>query len=165
MRTRTTVLVAAAFIAFTALTACTSDDEPGDTDSKPSAAARQPSATPSRSATSDADTGDTAGLEAAVRAYTAAYFANDPDTTHGMLSARCQKRITRAGMAALTERAEQTERAVGDSEPKDVKRFEVDGISTSGDEARVSYGVGMPKFDQKQEPWVREAGVWRYDDC
>ncbi|MFF9036718.1 hypothetical protein ACF090_14745 [Streptomyces sp. NPDC014892] len=163
MRTRATVLVVAAFIA---LTACTSDDEPGDNaDRTPSAAARQPSATPSRSATSDPDTADTADLEAAVRAYTAAYFANDPDTTHGMLSARCQKVITRAGMAVLTERAEQTERAVGDSEPKDVKRFEVDEISTSGDEARVSYGVGMPKFDQKQEPWVREAGVWRYDSC
>ncbi|MEE1765849.1 hypothetical protein [Streptomyces sp. SP18BB07] len=160
MRTRATVLL---FAALFALTACTSDDEPGDnTDRTPSAAARQPSATPSRSATSDADT---AGLEAAVRAYNAAYFANDPDTTHGMLSARCQKLITRAGMAVLTERAEQTERAVGDSEPKDVKRFEVDEISTSGDEARVSYGVGLPKFDQKQEPWVREAGDWRYDDC
>ncbi|MFF9779577.1 hypothetical protein ACF1HJ_38790 [Streptomyces sp. NPDC013978] len=160
MRTRTTVLL---FAAFFALTACTSDDDkPADADSAPSAAARQPSATPSRSATSAADTAD---LEAAVRAYTAAYFANDPDTTHGMLSARCQKVITRAGMAVLTERAEQTERAVGDAEPKDVQRFEVDEISTSGDEARVSYGVGMPKFDQKQEAWAREAGVWRYDDC
>lgn len=73
----------------------------------------------------------------------AAYFADEPDTTFGMLSARCRKQITRAGMAVLTERAEQTGRAIGDSEPKDVKRFEI----------------------EKQEPWTREAGVWRYDDC
>ncbi|WP_086784105.1 hypothetical protein [Streptomyces caniscabiei] len=163
MRTRVTALLVAAVVA---LTACTSDDEPadkpGDADGKPSAAARQPSAAPSRSAISAADT---AGLEAAVRAYNAAYFANDPDTAHGMLSARCRKQINPAGMAVLTERAEQTERAIGDNEPKVVKRFEVDEISTSGDEARVSYGVGTPKFDQKQEPWVREAGVWRYDSC
>ena len=53
--------------------------------------------------------------------------------------------------------------AVGDYGPRDVKRFEVDEMS--GDVARVSYGVGMPKFDQKQEPWTREAGVWSYDDC
>lgn len=157
MRTRTTVLLIAALLT---LTACTSDDKPGDADGKPSAAARKPSTTPSRSATSGADT---AGLEAAVRAYNDAYFANDPDTTFGMLSARCQKQITRAGVAVLTERAEQTERAIGDSEPKEVKRFEVNEIS--GDGARVSYGVGLPKFDQQQEPWTREAGVWRYDDC
>ncbi|MBE4739570.1 MULTISPECIES: hypothetical protein [Streptomyces] len=161
MRTRVTALLVAAVVA---LTACTSDDEPadkpGDADGKPSAAARQPSAAPSRPAISAADT---AGLEAAVRAYNAAYFANDPDSAHSMLSARCRKQITPAGMAVLTERAEQTEQAIGDSEPKDVKRFEVDEIS--GDEARVSYGVGIPKFDQKQEPWVREAGVWRYDSC
>ncbi|WP_371580063.1 hypothetical protein [Streptomyces sp. NBC_01314] len=152
MRTRATVVLAATLLA---LTACTSDDEPGSADDKPSASAEpsvgawQPSATPSPA--------DTAGLEAAVREYTAAYFANKPDTTHGMLSARCKKRITLAGMAALTERA------VGDYGPQDVKRFEVDEMS--GDVARVSYGVGMPKFDQKQEPWTREAGVWRYDDC
>ncbi|MDT0571475.1 hypothetical protein RM704_29120 [Streptomyces sp. DSM 3412] len=158
MHTRATVLLIAALVT---LTACTSDDEPGDhADGTPSAGARQPSATPSRTATSEADT---AGLEAAVRAYTAAYFANEPDTTFGMLSTRCRKHITRAGMAVLTERAEQTERAIGDSEPKDVKRFEVDEISD--DSARVSYGVGLPKFDQKQEPWIREAGAWRYDDC
>ncbi|MEV6386235.1 hypothetical protein AB0M31_43295 [Streptomyces sp. NPDC051773] len=160
MRTRVTALLVAAVVA---LTACTSDDEPGDNaESTPSAAARQPSVAPSRSAVSAAGT---AGLEAAVRAYNAAYFANDPDTAHGMVSARCQKQITPAGMALLTERAEQTEQAIGDSEPKDVKRFEVDEISASGDEARVSYGVGIPKFDHKQEPWVREGGVWRYDDC
>lgn len=157
MRTRATVLLVAAVVA---LTACTSGGEPGNADGEASAGARQPSATPSQSATSAADMAD---LEAAVRAYNAAYFANDPDTTYGMLSARCQKRITRAGVAVLTERAEQTERAIGDHEPKDVKRFEVDEIS--GDAARVSYGVGMPKFDQKQEPWARESGVWRYDSC
>ncbi|WP_328839028.1 hypothetical protein [Streptomyces europaeiscabiei] len=152
MRTRATVLLAATLLA---LTACTSDDEPGSADgepsvsAKPSASADQPSSAPGPA--------DTAGLEAAVREYTAAYFANKPDSTYGMLSARCKERITRAGMAALTERA------VGDYGAQDVKRFEVDEMS--GDVARVSYGVGMPKFDQKQEPWTREAGVWRYDDC
>jgi hypothetical protein len=150
MRTRVTVLLTVTLLA---LTACTAGDESGGADDKPSARAsveaRQPSTTPSPA--------DTAGLEAAVREYTAAYFANKPETTYGMLSARCKKRITLAGMAALTERA------VGDYGAQDVKRFEIDDVS--GDVARVSYGVGMPKFDQKQEPWTREAGVWRYDSC
>lgn len=152
MRTRATVVLAVTLLA---LTACTSGDESDGTDDKPSARAKpsveaqQPSATPSPA--------DTAGLEEAVREYTAAYFANRPETTHGMLSARCKKRITLAGMAALTERA------IGDYGAQDVKRFEID--EASGDAARVSYGVGMPKFDQKQEPWTREAGVWRYDSC
>lgn len=146
MRTRATVLLAVTLLA---LTACTSDDEPSRAEDKPSARAEQPSAIPSPA--------DTAGLEAAVREYTAAYFANKPDTTYGMLSARCKKRITLAGMAALTERA------IGDYGAQDVKRFEIDDVS--GDAAHVSYGVGMPKFDQKQEPWTRESGVWRYDSC
>ncbi|MGW0844559.1 hypothetical protein ACWD26_31365 [Streptomyces sp. NPDC002787] len=151
MRTRVTVLLAVALLA---LTACTSGDESGGTDDKPSAEVQEPSATPSPADTAGVDT---AGLEAAVGDYTAAYFANKPDTAFGMLSERCKKRITLAGMAALTERA------IGDYGAQDVKRFEIDDISA--DAAHVSYGVGMPKFDQKQEPWIREAGVWRYDSC
>ncbi|MFI2034032.1 hypothetical protein ACH470_04920 [Streptomyces bottropensis] len=151
MRTRVTVLRAAALLV---LTACTSDEDPSGADDGPSVDAGRPSVTPTRAGTDDVDV---AGLEAAVGEYTAAYFANEPDSTFGMLSARCQKRITRAGMAALTERA------VGDYGPQDVKRFAID--ERSGDSVRVSYGVGVPKFDQKRERWTREAGDWRYDDC
>ncbi|WP_216591572.1 hypothetical protein [Streptomyces brasiliscabiei] len=162
MRTRVTVLLATALL--TTLAACTSDSEPGGADGTPSAGAGKPSGTPTPAETAAGiDAADRAALETAVREYTAAYFANRPDTAFGMLTARCQKQITRAGMAVLTERADQTRRAIGDTEPKEVKRFEVN--ETDGDEARVSYGVGTPKFDQKREQWAREAGVWRYDTC
>jgi hypothetical protein len=60
-------------------------------------------------------------------------------------------------MAALTERA------VGDYGQQDVKRFKIDQLS--GGMARVSYGVGLPKFDQKQQPWAREGNAWKYDAC
>jgi hypothetical protein len=156
MRTRATTMLAAVLLL--AVTACSSSDDDG-TDAAPASTPSAPAAgsEPTTSGTPAETSADAAELERAVRAYTAAYFADKPDTTYGMLSARCKERITPAAMAALTERA------VGDYGQQDVKRFEVDQLS--GDMARVSYGVGLPKFDQKQQPWVRESGVWKYDAC
>lgn len=148
MRTRATITLAAALLALTACTS-SSDDKPSTAESQLASAEQEPSTTPTPAAAAE--------LETAVREYTAAYFANEPKTTHGMLSARCQERITPEAMAALTERA------VGDYGKQDVKRFQVDQLS--GDMARVSYGVGLPKFDQAQQPWVREGGVWKFDAC
>ncbi|MFI1734031.1 hypothetical protein ACH40E_33425 [Streptomyces acidicola] len=145
MRTRATITIAAALLA---LTACSSsDNDKPETESSPTA--KQPTTTPTQA--------DAAGIEEAVRDYTAAYFAGDVDTTYGMLSERCTEKITKPTMKELTERA------VGDYGQQDVKRFQVDQIS--GDMARVSYGVGLPKFDQKQQPWTREGGDWKYDAC
>ncbi|MFJ8546031.1 hypothetical protein ACIRFH_29290 [Streptomyces sp. NPDC093586] len=160
MSHRTVIGTAALGLLLAALTGCSSsDDDTADTAPTSSGAASSPDAgQPSAGPTPSEDTAPAkAALEKAVREYTAAYFADEPDTTYGMLSARCRKVITPAGMAVLTERA------VGDYGQQDVKRFAVDELS--GDTARVSYGVGLPTFDQKQQPWLREGDVWKYDAC
>lgn len=156
MRTRATITLAATLLL--ALTACSASQDDG-TDAAPTSTPSAPAANsdPTTSGTPAETSADAAELERTVRAYTAAYFADKPDTTYGMLSTRCKERITPAAMAALIERA------VGDYGQQDVKRFQVDQLS--GDMARVSYGVGLPKFDQKQQPWVRESRAWKYDAC
>jgi hypothetical protein len=148
MLTRATITLTAAMLL--ALTACSSDSDDKDPGPVATTSTNAPSAAQPAKA-------DTAGLESAVRLYTDAYFKGDVATVYGMLSDGCTETITKPAMQALTDRA------VGDYGHQDVKRFEVDQVS--GDTARVSYGVGLPKFDQKQQPWVREGGDWKYDDC
>lgn len=137
---------------FTVLTACSSDDDDKDAAPRPTTTrSAEPTAPPQPKKE------DTAALEAAVRGYTAAYFKGDVDALDDMLSRRCGKKINRAVLTALTERA------VGDHGHEDVKRFKVDRMA--GNAARVSYGVGEPRFDHQGEPWLREGGEWRYDRC
>ncbi|TYB39699.1 hypothetical protein FXF50_04790 [Micromonospora sp. AP08] len=35
----------------------------------------------------------------------------------------------------------------------------------SGDLARVTYTYDVPALNQNKEPWVREDGTWKQDDC
>ncbi|MFD3310078.1 hypothetical protein [Streptomyces sp. NPDC058694] len=147
MRHTITAIAAAALLA---LTACSSSS---DDDKEQAPASTTPTNTPAPEQPKE----DTAALKTAVEAYTAAYFKGDADTTYGMLSARCTEEITKPVMQALTDRAKD------DYGQQGVKRFTVDQVS--GDLARVSYGVGLPKFDQKQQPWAREGGDWKYDAC
>ncbi|MGW5122220.1 hypothetical protein ACWEQ8_43425 [Streptomyces noursei] len=42
-------------------------------------------------------------------------------------------------------------------------RFRID--KPSDGMARVSYGVGDPRYDEHDQPWIREGGLWRYDSC
>jgi len=35
----------------------------------------------------------------------------------------------------------------------------------AGDMARVTYTFDLAAINQDSEPWVRESGVWRQDDC
>ncbi|ARF53090.1 hypothetical protein [Streptomyces gilvosporeus] len=149
MRTRTAAALAALLLA--ALTGCSSavdSERPARSVPPTTATSSAPSATldPSR-----------ADLEKAVRAYTAAYFKPDVTTAYGMVSTRCKEQITKPALAALLDRANQMD---GD---RTVKRFTIDKIS--GGMARVSYGVGLPRYDQHGQPWTREGGHWRYDAC
>jgi hypothetical protein len=101
-----------------------------------------------------------AALERAVRDYTAANFKPDVDTGYAMLSAHCKEETSKEAFSVLLERAYE---ANTDHDQYKVKRFSVDQLS--GDMAQVTYGMGLPKFDHKREPWVRENGEWRYDAC
>ncbi|WP_371602304.1 hypothetical protein OG345_05290 [Streptomyces sp. NBC_01220] len=155
MNTRTTAAIAAGLLAAT-LTACGSSDDKATAPETTTAASQPPTST---SLSPTAPVGDeSAALKAAVAAYTDAYFAPDPDTAHRMLSARCQTEISQAALSGILDQA-----AV------DYGQHKATGITVdqqSGDLARVTYGVeGLPKFDQKSQPWVREGGQWRYDAC
>ncbi|MFE6486606.1 hypothetical protein ACFVGN_27235 [Streptomyces sp. NPDC057757] len=146
MRTITTAVLAATLLA---LTACSSgsDDSSEAADTPAASTEQQPAAAPD----------DTADLTAAVEAYTAAYFKGDADTTYATLSQRCQGKISPAAYAGVVEQAG------ADYGEQTVKTVTVDQLS--GDLARVSYTVSLPKFDQDGQAWLREDGEWRYDAC
>lgn len=159
MRTRTTTL-ALATAALLALTGCSSSD--GSDDAAPSPSAPTPSApattdgpadpspTPTSAAASD--------LEQAVKAYTDAYFGGDADTAYAALSERCAGEVTPELYGAIVDQAATD---YGDGHPATDVQADV-----SGDLARVSYRVeGLPKFDQKAQPWTREGDAWKYDAC
>ncbi|RKN40796.1 hypothetical protein [Streptomyces hoynatensis] len=104
------------------------------------------------------DTPDAAeALEQAVRDYIAANTTGDADTGWGFVSARCQQLW---GRAEFEQRVQTATDLVG---PQDVDSIHVDQLA--GDLARVTYTVGAPELNRQQQPWVREGGTWRYDDC
>lgn len=146
---RTTITLTAVLLL--ALTACSSaDDKPTTTASTTSSAAvEEPTTTPTPA--------ESAELQLAVRRYTAAYFQGATDVAYGMLSAHCQGQITEDAYSAVVEQAK------ADYGQQTVKTVTVDKLS--GDLARVSYTVSLPKFDQQGQAWVREGGSWKYDAC
>jgi hypothetical protein len=149
---RHTTAAAAAVLLLT-LTACstTADNPPAAASPKPgqNASTEQPSTPP-------ADDGK-AQLEQAVRAYSDAYFATDTAKAHGMMSARCQDKIPAEVYGPVVEAS------VKQYGVHDIKTFTVDQLS--GDLARVTYTYAVPALDQKQQPWAREGGAWKYDGC
>lgn len=147
MRIRTTIATTAALLA---LTACSSDD--GDS----STAESDASAPASKQDTKPKDDGK-AALEDSVRTYTKALFGGDGPTGYRLLSARCKQEMSPAQFQTMADQGH------NDYGSLEIKTISVDQIS--GDLARVSYGVGVPQFERKAQPWAREDGVWRWDAC
>ncbi|MFF1957976.1 hypothetical protein ACFVWX_13420 [Streptomyces sp. NPDC058220] len=147
MRTRTIALAA---VLLATLTACSSSDD-GKASSKTNR--NKPATAPKQKPTSE-DAGD---LEKAVRAYSIAYFKPDAEAAYSALSARCREEISDLVFKPVVEAAAK------DYGKQEIKTLTVDQLS--GDLARVSYTYSVPKLDQKQQPWAREGGVWRYDAC
>ncbi|WP_406298075.1 hypothetical protein OG948_21320 [Embleya sp. NBC_00888] len=158
-RHATTAALAAALL----LTAGCGGD--GDDDRKATTAdpgGREPAGGTSTKATTGSgaagtDQADRQALESAVRKYTVALFADDPGTAYAILSARCQKKISKTEYTSLTAQAKQTYGALT------IKNLSIDQLS--GDLARVTYGVGVPALERTAQPWSREAGTWRWDAC
>lgn len=100
---------------------------------------------------------DQPGLEAAVRAYSQAYLAGQGSVAHGLLSQRCQERISTEQMAALAQAAQVQYGA------QDISTLTVDALA--GTLARVSYAYTDPAINQREEPWVFANGAWHQDDC
>ncbi|MFI0715616.1 hypothetical protein ACH4SK_34330 [Streptomyces inhibens] len=138
-----------------ALVACS-----GGGSNEPSASTTAPSAAKAPDGRGSKVAQDREALEEAVREYVAAYFKPDVSAGHAMLSAHCRTTVSEAEFAILLDRAKG---ANFRHEHYRVKRFSVDHLA--GDSARVNYGVGEPRFDEKGQAWVREGGVWRNNDC
>jgi hypothetical protein len=108
--------------------------------------------------TSKSDATDiAANLRAAVEAYSAAYLSGDGATAYAMLSMRCRSLHSKDEYISLTALAKQ----MYGNQP--VRTFGID--SRSGNTARVTYTFDNHDIDQTNEPWVREVGFWKEDDC
>ncbi|MFD4642471.1 nuclear transport factor 2 family protein [Lentzea sp. NPDC058436] len=100
---------------------------------------------------------DNTALEQQVRAYSTAFLAGDGDAAYDLLSQRCKERNTRPNFVTLVQQAGTT------YGPQEMRSLKVD--QAAGDLARVTYTYDRAELDQRGEPWVRESGVWRIDDC
>jgi hypothetical protein len=110
------------------------------------------SAAAALSATKDSS----AELEAAVRAYSAAFLSGNSEA-YELLSKRCKERMPRAEFLQVITAASQL------YGPQDIVSLEVDQIA--GDLGRVTSTYVKSELNQRSEPWVRENGAWRVDDC
>lgn len=146
-------LPAAITAALLALTACSSsDDGSGDTPA-PTTSTAPAEETPQ---TDDEDVqADLAALTQSVHDYIEALTAGDTTTAWPMLSTRCQETW---GQEGLDER---TQNALALLAGQQAEGITVDDLS--GDLARVSYTVGTEQ--RHGQPWTRQDGTWRYDDC
>jgi hypothetical protein len=97
-----------------------------------------------------------AELEAAVREYSAA-FLSGKNEAYETLSQRCKERMPRAEFLHVVTAASQL------YGPQDIVSLKVDQIA--GDLGRVTSTYTNSELDQRSEPWVRENGAWRVDDC
>jgi hypothetical protein len=96
-------------------------------------------------------------LEQAVRAYSAAFLAGDTVAVRALQSARCQEAIPDDGLAAAV--------AGANAAYADAQIEELRVLTITGDAGRVSYTYSDPVINQTDEPWIREGGAWRMDDC
>jgi hypothetical protein len=111
-----------------------------------SSAAASPVATPANPA-----------LQAAVEAYSSDYLGGNGAGAFALLSSRCQLAI---GSQQLDAEANAAAALYG---ALPISSFTVDSIN--GTQATVSYTYAVATLDQSNQPWVLEAGAWRYDNC
>lgn len=100
---------------------------------------------------------DRASLRSAVESYSSAYLSGDAERARALLSARCQQRISLDELRALATGAK------GLYGTAKMTSFEI--TTLSGPLARVTYRYDVPAIDQLDEPWARQDGQWRNDDC
>ncbi|WP_431878295.1 hypothetical protein [Micromonospora marina] len=139
------------------LTACGSDaDKP---EASPSSTSPAPAATVAEAAASPTAqaAGEEAELGQAVVAYSDAFLDGKPTVGYELFSARCKERVTLSEFTGMLTAAKQM---YGKAMP--LKTFEA---QISGDLARVTYTYDVPALNQNKEPWVREDGKWKQDDC
>ncbi|ONK14040.1 hypothetical protein [Streptomyces sp. MP131-18] len=160
---RLCALAAAGLLALTA--ACSGDDD-GDDDSNGNGNAAEETPTQEPEGTEGGtespppvDEETAAELEAAVRAYTDAFFAPDAEAAYEMVSQRCRDLVDPEVYAA------QLDQAAADHGQLAVETFTVEHLA--GDEAHVTYTVGVPEFDERLagQLWSRAGEDWKFDSC
>ncbi|WP_207506509.1 nuclear transport factor 2 family protein [Klenkia taihuensis] len=96
-------------------------------------------------------------LRAAVQSYSDAFLTGDADVAYDLLTARCKDRTSAAQFSGIVSAASQL---YGAALPITSYSAEV-----SEDLARVTYTYDVPAINQTSEPWAREDGEWKQDDC
>ena len=119
-----------------------------------------PDGTPSASSSPSPVTPETPDptdeLKQAVQAYSDAFLTGDVKA-YDLFSERCQDRTNKNEFIGILAAAKS---AYGSALP--LKSIDAD---VSGDLARVSYTYPIEAINQDSEPWVREGGTWKQDDC
>ncbi|MFM9612482.1 hypothetical protein DF268_38835 [Streptomyces sp. V2] len=159
MRIRAAITTTTALLALTTLAACSSSDDNKAAPSTPtvSTPSSEPSSVPSSEPTPVIDPAQESTLRQTVQDYTEAYFRGDAEVGYDTLSTRCKKKISAEAYQAVVKQA------AAEYGPQIVTELVIDELS--GPLARVSYGVGLPKFDQTKQPWALEGTAWKYDAC
>lgn len=104
------------------------------------------------------DSPEATEVEEAVRAYSVAFLTADAEAAHEGLSERCREVLSVEQLEPIVDGAAE---AFGGAEVTSVAVSEV-----SGDDAVVTYSYeDAPDIDRNDQPWVREDGDWRNDDC
>lgn len=150
MRTGATIALTTALLATLAACSSSSDGKADTPNSSPTTAAETSITTPTPPGAVE--------LERVAATYVNLYFAGVGEGAYAFLSKRCRAKADAATYAATVEQAAKD---YGPEHPAtDVH------ATVSGDMGRVSYKVkGLPKFDQKGQPWTVEGGAWKYDAC
>lgn len=147
------LFVASAFL----LTACGANEEASP---DPTASAATAPTVASASATPNqgesAAPSNEADLKSAVTSYSDAFLTGDI-AAYDLLSKRCRDRTSRNYFLGILIGAED---AYGSALP--IKTFKAD---IQGTLARVTYKYDVVAINQDSEPWVKENGAWKNDDC
>jgi hypothetical protein len=96
------------------------------------------------------------GPRETVYAYSQAYLGGHGGAAHALLSTRCKKLITEAEMITLAGLAKQW------YGPQPIATYDE---HVTGEHAKVTYTYTVDSLNQKDQPWVRESGAWRNDNC
>lgn len=92
-----------------------------------------------------------------MQTYSDAFLGGEPVKAYEVFSARCKKRVSLSEFTGIVT-------AAGDlyGSALAIRSYEA---QVSGDLARVTYTYDVPALNQMSEPWAREGGAWRQDDC
>jgi hypothetical protein len=96
-------------------------------------------------------------LRLAVQGYSDGFLGGDPTVAYQYFSARCKEKVSLSYFTGIVAAAKTT---YGNVLP--IVSYDA---QVSGDLARVTYTYDVGALNQEAEPWVREEGLWKTDDC